>query len=45
MNNISINLHGYYNNYVFSNIFSWIDVSEFWIWFTKMWYLFLFYTH
>ena len=45
MNNININLHGYYNSHVFSNIFSWTDVSEFWIWVTKMWYFFLFYMH
>ena len=34
--------HSYCNNHVFLHNFAQTDVSEFWIWFAKMWY-FLYY--
>jgi len=36
MNSAGINLHGYFNNYVFLHNFIWPDVDEFWAWLAKI---------
>ena len=40
MNSASVNLYGYYNNYIFLYNFTWLDVGEFWVWLAKMWSVF-----
>ena len=40
MNNASINLHGYCNNYILLYNFARTEMDEFWTWLAKMWYIF-----